>query len=315
MPKIVLRQLGISVKEIAFQRQSDNLIGIPRRKSFCDNLAFLSRENVLQRPSHHPIGTPSRSPFLTEPETVWRSRRATLRLTLNGSSLPCPPTPQDSVKAPSARLGCTRSSLSGSPRRLPRAASSPVPAAPKPTGGGRSSPIPDATHRRIRRWPPALRPPPRALDLGVLTAAFREIGPKTIESWVRAEPTGAFSRRAWFWYETLLGRILDLEDGKAGNYVAALDPARHFVAAPRRSRRHRVADNLLGGPVSALRSGGHAAWSRPWNRVWMTRPERSSRGMNPRSSSAPSTTFTPRKTHSSSRSREKLRARPVPSVS
>lgn len=92
----------------------------------------------------------------------------------------------------------------------------------------------------------ALRHEP--LDLGVLTAAFREIGPKTIESWVRAEPTGAFSRRAWFLYETLLGRILDLEDGKAGNYVAALDPARHFVAAPRRSRRHRVADNLLGGP-------------------------------------------------------------------
>ncbi len=50
-------------REIAFQRQSDNLIGIPRRKSFCDNSAFLSRENVLQRPSHHLVGTPSRSPF------------------------------------------------------------------------------------------------------------------------------------------------------------------------------------------------------------------------------------------------------------
>ena len=49
--------------QIAFQRQSDNLIEIPRRKSFCDNLAFLSRENVLQRPSHHLIETPSRSPF------------------------------------------------------------------------------------------------------------------------------------------------------------------------------------------------------------------------------------------------------------
>ena len=55
--------LAFLSREIAFQRQSDNLIGIPRRKSFCDNLAFLSRENVLQRTSHHPIGTPSRSPF------------------------------------------------------------------------------------------------------------------------------------------------------------------------------------------------------------------------------------------------------------
>ncbi len=92
----------------------------------------------------------------------------------------------------------------------------------------------------------ALRHEP--LDLGVLTAAFRQIGPQTIENWVRAEPTGAFSRRAWFFYETLLGQTLDLEDGKAGNYVAALDPDRHFVAAPRRSRRQRVTDNLLGGP-------------------------------------------------------------------
>lgn len=86
------------------------------------------------------------------------------------------------------------------------------------------------------------------LDLGVLTAAFRAMGPETIERWVRAEPTGAFSRRAWFLYETLLGRTLDLEDGKTGNYAPALDPGRHFVAAPGRSSRHRVLDNLLGGP-------------------------------------------------------------------
>lgn len=86
------------------------------------------------------------------------------------------------------------------------------------------------------------------LDLGVLTAVFREIGPETIERWVRAEPTGSFSRRTWFLYETLLGRPLDLEDGKIGNYAPALDPGRHFVAAPRRSPRHLVLDNLLGGP-------------------------------------------------------------------
>ena len=91
----------------------------------------------------------------------------------------------------------------------------------------------------------ALRHEP--LDLGVLTAAFREIGPATLEGWVRGEPTGTFSRRAWFLYETLLGRTLDLEDGKIGNYVPALDPGRHFVATPRRSPRHRVLDNLLGG--------------------------------------------------------------------
>ena len=118
------------------------------------------------------------------------------------------------------------------------------------TDGGRtfeSYPRPYATdgsvvsHLRF-----ALRHEP--LDLGVLTAAFREIGPETLEDWVRAEPSGAFSRRAWFLYETLLGRTLDVENARLGNYVDALDPGKHFVAASRRSRRHRVHDNLLGGP-------------------------------------------------------------------
>ena len=64
---------------------------------------------------------------------------------------------------------------------------------------------------------------------------------------MRAEPTGAFSRRAWFFYDTFTGRMLDLDDARTGNYVPALDPAKHIVGEPRRSRRHRVADNLLGG--------------------------------------------------------------------
>ena len=87
-----------------------------------------------------------------------------------------------------------------------------------------------------------------AFDLGVLVAALRVIDPGAIETWVRAQPTGAFSRRAWFFYETFTGRTLDLEDARAGNYVNALDPGRHVTGARRNSRRHRVADNLLGGP-------------------------------------------------------------------
>lgn len=64
---------------------------------------------------------------------------------------------------------------------------------------------------------------------------------------MRAESTGAFSRRAWFFYETFTGRMLDLDDARTGNYVPALDPDKHIVGEPHRSRRHRVADNLLGG--------------------------------------------------------------------
>jgi hypothetical protein len=87
------------------------------------------------------------------------------------------------------------------------------------------------------------------LDLRVLVAAFKVLDPRDLESWVRAEPTGSYSRRAWFLYETFTGRMLDLEDATSGNYVPALDPDRHIVASRRNSARHRVADNLLGGPA------------------------------------------------------------------
>ena len=97
-----------------------------------------------------------------------------------------------------------------------------------------------ASHLRF-----ALRHEP--VDLGVLAAAFKTIGAAHVEAWVRAEPTSAFSRRAWFFHEMVTGRTLDLENARAGRYVDALDPNKHVVAERRNSRRHRVADNLLGG--------------------------------------------------------------------
>ena len=85
-------------------------------------------------------------------------------------------------------------------------------------------------------------------DLGVLAASLEAIDPGELETWVRAEPTGAYSRRIWFFYETFTGRTLNLEDVRSGSYVDALDAARHVTGERRRSPRHRVADNLLGGP-------------------------------------------------------------------
>src|SRR5271166_6277423 len=55
----------------------------------------------------------------------------------------------------------------------------------------------------------ALRHEP--VDLAILVAALKKLDPPDIEAWVRAEPTGAYSRRAWFFYETFTGRTLDLE--------------------------------------------------------------------------------------------------------
>jgi hypothetical protein len=86
------------------------------------------------------------------------------------------------------------------------------------------------------------------LDLGVLYATFSTMDPAEIEAWVRREPSGAYSRRTWFFYEFLMGRELDLKPVQAGNYVEALDPHKHIVGGRRNSTRHRVIDNLLGVP-------------------------------------------------------------------
>ena len=84
------------------------------------------------------------------------------------------------------------------------------------------------------------------LDLGILAAALSAMGREALTDWVGAEPTGAYSRRAWFLYETLTGDLLDLAPVQSGNYVDALDPKFHFTAAPVNSPRHRVRNNLLG---------------------------------------------------------------------
>ena len=76
----------------------------------------------------------------------------------------------------------------------------------------------------------ALRHEP--IDLGVLVATFRAIEAADLEAWVRAKPTGAFSRRACFFYETFTGRMLDLDDARTGNYVPALDPGKLINYVP-----------------------------------------------------------------------------------
>lgn len=54
------------------------------------------------------------------------------------------------------------------------------------------------------------------------------------------------TRRAWFFYETLTGKRLAIEDAGRVAAVDALDPKACFTGKPHLSRRHRVRDNLLG---------------------------------------------------------------------
>lgn len=84
------------------------------------------------------------------------------------------------------------------------------------------------------------------LDLLVLKRAFEAMPREEIEGFVKEAPTGAHTRRAWFFYELLTGIQLGLDDAPTVAAVDALDPDAYFTGKPRLSRRHRVRDNMLG---------------------------------------------------------------------
>jgi Fic/DOC family len=84
------------------------------------------------------------------------------------------------------------------------------------------------------------------IDLLILKRVFDAAPQAEVEAFVRAAPTGSPNRRAWYLYETLTGRTLDVEDAPKAEAIDVLDPAAYFTGKPRLSRRHRVRDNLLG---------------------------------------------------------------------
>ncbi len=87
------------------------------------------------------------------------------------------------------------------------------------------------------------------LDLLVLKRLFQAVPQDTVTAFVRSAPTGAPNRRAWFLYEFLTGRTLDIPDAAQASFTDLLDGRLYFTAAPRLSRRHKVRDNLLGTPA------------------------------------------------------------------
>jgi Fic/DOC family len=84
------------------------------------------------------------------------------------------------------------------------------------------------------------------LDLLVLKRLYEVVPQDSVATYVRSAPTGAHNRRAWFLYEFLIGRTLDIEDAPKAGFADLLD-GRHYVTGPANlSRRHKVRDNLLG---------------------------------------------------------------------
>ncbi|MEX0695044.1 MAG: Fic family protein [Rhodospirillales bacterium] len=90
----------------------------------------------------------------------------------------------------------------------------------------------------------ALRHEP--IDLLILKRAFDAVPAACLEDFVKSAPTGTLTRRAWFFYEHLTGKQLDIEDAPSVAAIEALDPTAYFTGKASLSRRHRVRDNLLG---------------------------------------------------------------------
>jgi hypothetical protein len=84
------------------------------------------------------------------------------------------------------------------------------------------------------------------IDLAVLNALFQVVEGADIESVVRSEPTGIYSRKIWFLWEWLRDERLDLEDAATGNFVPLINSKLQFEGKPLLSKRHRIRNNLPG---------------------------------------------------------------------
>lgn len=84
------------------------------------------------------------------------------------------------------------------------------------------------------------------IDLLILKRAFEAVPQAEIEKLVRTASTSIPVRRAWYLFEAMTGRTLDVDAAPRVVNVDLLDPEAYFTGMPRPSRRHRVRDNLLG---------------------------------------------------------------------
>lgn len=84
------------------------------------------------------------------------------------------------------------------------------------------------------------------LDLAILKRLFEAVTAQEIEIIIREKPTSSYAKRIWFLYEWLLGKVLDLPDGKTGNYADVVDTKLQYAVKGERSKRHRVRNNLAG---------------------------------------------------------------------
>jgi hypothetical protein len=85
------------------------------------------------------------------------------------------------------------------------------------------------------------------LNLGILKALFNVCDTEELEQWISENPQGMQTRRAWFFYEWLTGKELNLPDADTKfKYVDALDEKSYYTADKINSPRHKVRNNMSG---------------------------------------------------------------------
>ena len=84
------------------------------------------------------------------------------------------------------------------------------------------------------------------IDLAVFNALFRVIEASEIETIVRSEPTGIYSRKIWFLWEWLRDEKLDLEDVSKCNFVSLVNNKLQYEGRSISSKRHHIRNNLPG---------------------------------------------------------------------
>lgn len=85
-----------------------------------------------------------------------------------------------------------------------------------------------------------------ALDLYILKKFFELTGKEVVLRMLDEEPTGQYTRRAWFLYEWLFDEKLDVPDLNRGSYIEIVDASIQFTGQSVNSTRHRVRNNLPG---------------------------------------------------------------------
>jgi len=64
--------------------------------------------------------------------------------------------------------------------------------------------------------------------------------------YITATPTGRYTRIVWYLYEAITWNTLPIDDLTVGNYAPLLDSSVYLTAKPKKIRRQRIDDNLLG---------------------------------------------------------------------